>query len=354
MPSDLPSGVAGAPRLQVADLRVTYGATTAVDGVDVAVRAGEVLALLGPSGCGKSSLLRAVAGLEASTGTTALDGRDLAGVPPHRRGVGLMFQGDALFPHRDVGANVAFGLRMAGWDRAAIEERVDWALDLVGMPGTQRRAVDTLSGGEQQRVALARAVAPQPRVLMLDEPLSSVDRALRDLLLEELPRVFDEVDAAVVYVTHDQAEALAVADRVALMRAGRVVQAGPPTALWQRPASAFVARFLGLRTLDADVHDGTAHTPVGDVPAPGRVDGPAALVVPPSALRPARDRDQSSGHLEATVAARRFAGDHAVVVVTTDSGVRLEVAWHDPDWPSPGTRTRLALDRDRCIVVDAD
>lgn len=350
MPSDPAPPDPAAPRLQVADLHVAYGPTTAVDHVDLAVDAGEVVALLGPSGCGKSSLLRAVAGLEPAAGQVTLDGRDLAGVAPHRRGVGLMFQGDALFPHRDVGANVAFGLRMQGWPRDELEAQVQQVLDLVGLPGTEHRSVDTLSGGEQQRVALARAIAPRPRLLMLDEPLSSVDRALRDTLLEELPRVFAEVDAAVVYVTHDQAEALALADRVAVMREGRIVQDGAPTELWRHPASAFVARFLGLRTLAADVRGGVAATPLGDVPAPGRPDGPAALVVPPSALRPATGPSEAT--LQATVTARRFAGDHALVVVTTDDGVALEVAWHDPDWPSPGARTTVTVDPDRLVVVD--
>lgn len=269
--------------LQVDGLTVRYGATTAVDAVDLAVERGQVTVLLGPSGCGKSSLLRAVAGLEPSTGGITLDGQDLGGVPPHRRGVGLMFQGDALFPHRDVGANVGFGLRMRGDPREAIEARVAEVLELVGLPGTQRRGVDTLSGGEQQRIALARAIAPRPHLLMLDEPLSSVDRALRDRLITEFPRVFAEVDAAVLYVTHDQTEALALADRIAVMRAGRIEQVGPPLDLWRQPANDFVADFLGGHAIiDVEVVDGVADTPYGPIPADGRPDGPAALVVPPA------------------------------------------------------------------------
>jgi thiamine transport system ATP-binding protein len=340
--------------LDLRHLRVAYGDTVAVDDVDLHVAAGEVVALLGPSGCGKSSLLRAVAGLEAATGRVCLDGRDLADVPPHRRGVGLMFQGEALFPHRDVGGNVAFGLRMLGWDRADVDARVAWALALVGLPGTEGRAVDTLSGGEQQRVALARAVAPRPRLLMLDEPLSSVDRALRDRLLEELPRVFAEVDAAVVYVTHDQSEALALADRVAVMRAGRVVQEGPPPDVWQQPASRFVATFLGLRPLEeVAVVDEVAATAIGPVPAPGRPDGPASVVVPPGAVRPAGAGD-TGARVEAVVEARRFAGDHVVVVARTDDGTALEVAWHAATWPAVGAPLTLAVDVDRLVVVDAD
>ena len=337
--------------LELDALRVVYGDTVAVDDVDLHVAAGEVVALLGPSGCGKSSLLRAVAGLEPSTGQVRLDGRDLTGVPPHQRGVGLMFQGEALFPHRDVAGNVGFGLRMQGRSPDEVASRVDWALELVGLPGTGGRSVETLSGGEQQRVALARAVAPGPRLLMLDEPLSSVDRALRDRLLEELPAVFAEVDAAVVYVTHDQEEALALADRVAVMRGGAVVQEGRPPEVWQAPASRFVATFLGLRVVEGHVRDGMATTPLGRVPAPGRDDGTVAVAVPPGAVRPAGGPDRPAQPFEATVTARRFAGDHVVVVVRTEDGTALEVAWRDGAWPAPGETVDLAVDTHRLVVL---
>jgi thiamine transport system ATP-binding protein len=274
-----------------------------------------------------------------------LDGQDLGNVPPHRRGIGLMFQGDALFPHRNVGANVAFGLRMQGWSRASIDARVTESLALVGLPGTDARAIDTLSGGEQQRVALARAIAPRPRLLMLDEPLSSVDRALRDRLLEDLPGVFAEVNAAVVYVTHDQAEALAVADRVAVMRDGVIVQAGTPAQVWQAPTDAFVAGFVGHRTIDVEVTDGHATTPIGTIPAPDLPDGPAVAVIPSPAVRPDPD-----GTVSATVTARRFAGDHAIVVVDA-SGITLEVAWRDDDWPAAGDTVTLAVDVDQVRLV---
>ena len=338
--------------LELDALRVVYGDTVAVDDVDLRVDAGEVVTLLGPSGCGKSSLLRAVAGLEPAAGRVRLDGRDLGGVPPHQRGVGLMFQGDALFPHRDVAGNVGFGLRMQGRSATEIADRVTWALELVGLPGTGARSVETLSGGEQQRVALARAIAPGPRLLMLDEPLSSVDRALRDRLLEELPRVFAEVDAAVVYVTHDQEEALALADRVAVMRTGRVVQEGAPPEVWQSPRSRFVAEFLGLRVIPAEVRGGMARSALGRSPAPDRPDGAVALAVLPGAVRPADERDRPAQPLEATVEARRFAGDHVVVVVRTEDGTSLEVAWRGSRWPSPGEVVDLAVDPGRLVVLD--
>ncbi|MBD7919801.1 ABC transporter ATP-binding protein [Cellulomonas sp. Sa3CUA2] len=233
--------------LQVADVVVRYpgAASPAVDGVDLTVPTGEVVALLGPSGCGKSSLLRAVAGLEVPVaGDVAWDGVSVADVPVHRRGFGLLFQDGQLFAHRDVAGNVAYGLPERR-DRTAREARVAELLDLVGLPGTQRRDVATLSGGERQRVALARALAPRPRLLLLDEPLSALDRALRERLALDLRDVLTTTGTTALFVTHDQDEAFAVADRVAVMDAGRLLQVAAPGALWARPASRRVAEFLG-------------------------------------------------------------------------------------------------------------
>jgi thiamine transport system ATP-binding protein len=225
--SSAPSDVAVVTRppagLELEGVVVVHGALRAVDGIDLAVADGEVVALLGPSGSGKTTLLRAVAGFEPlQAGRVLVRGTDLAGVPPHRRGVGLMFQDHALFPHRDVGSNVAFGLRMRGDDRAAVVARVGEMLDLVGLGGFERRPVDSLSGGEQQRVALARALAPAPDVLLLDEPLGSLDRALRERLVAEIRRLLVDLRITSVFVTHDQGEAFAVADRVATLAAGRL------------------------------------------------------------------------------------------------------------------------------------
>jgi thiamine transport system ATP-binding protein len=234
--------------LLVDSVRVAFGSTTAVDNVTLDVRPGEVVALLGHSGCGKSTLLRVVAGLEVpAAGRVCWDGTDLAPVPVHRRGFGLMFQEGQLFAHRDVGGNVAFGLRMAGMARSARQARVAELLELVGLPGTSRRALSTLSGGEQQRVALARALAPSPRLLLLDEPLSSLDSALRERLTAELAGIVRATGTTAVYVTHDHDEAFTVADRVAVMDAGRLLQVAEPAVLWRSPADERVARFLGYR-----------------------------------------------------------------------------------------------------------
>jgi thiamine transport system ATP-binding protein len=206
--------------------------------------------VLGPSGSGKSTLLRAIAGLERpDAGRVLLDGRDLAGVPPHLRGIGLMHQDGVLFPHRDVAGNVEFGLRMAGIPRAERARRTAALLELVGLAGFERRSTGTLSGGERQRVALARALAPEPRVLLLDEPLGSLDRPLRDRLAGELVALADRLELTLVHVTHDADEAFAIGDRVAIVSAGRVVQHGTPDELWSAPASEWAARFLGLRNV---------------------------------------------------------------------------------------------------------
>ena len=231
--------------LSVRGLAVTYGDLRAVDGVDLEVAAGEVVALLGASGSGKSSLLRAVAGLEdVADGEVAWAGRSMVRVPVHKRGFGLMFQDGQLFEHRDVGSNIAYGL--TGLPRAQRGERVREMLALVGLPGFERRRVTTLSGGQAQRVALARALAPAPRLLLLDEPLSALDRALREQLATDVRTILRQGGTTALYVTHDQDEAMTVADRVGVMEAGRLLRLDTPQRLWADPGSSKVARFLGF------------------------------------------------------------------------------------------------------------
>ena len=231
--------------LSVRGLAVTYGDLCAVDGVDLEVAAGEVVALLGASGSGKSSLLRAVAGLEdVAAGEVAWGGRSMVRVPVHKRGFGLMFQDGQLFEHRDVGSNIAYGL--TGLPRAQRGERVREMLELVGLPGFERRRVTTLSGGQAQRVALARALAPAPRLLLLDEPLSALDRALREQLATDVRTILRRGGTTALYVTHDQDEAMTVADRVGVMESGRLLRLDTPQRLWADPGSSKVARFLGF------------------------------------------------------------------------------------------------------------
>ena len=233
--------------LDVANVTVSFDGTVAVDDVSIAVATGEVLGILGPSGSGKSTLLRSIAGLERlDAGRVRWDGDDITAVPVHRRGFALMFQDGQLFPHRSVARNVAYPLRITG---APATYRVADLLDLVGLAGFGERRVTDLSGGEQQRVALARSLAADPRLLLLDEPLSSLDRELRERLAGDLRRILVDTGTTAVFVTHDQDEAFAVSDRVAVMIDGRIVQAGTPTDVWRRPATPQIARFLGYTTV---------------------------------------------------------------------------------------------------------
>lgn len=236
--------------LRLVGIGVAYGGSAAVRDVNYDLPSGRRLAILGPSGCGKSSLLRAVAGLEPlASGRVVIADQDQANVPTYRRGLGLMFQDHALFPHLDVFGNIAFGLRMAKWSRPQIAGRVSEMLELVGLANYSHSQVSDLSGGEQQRVALARTLAPGPKVILLDEPLGSLDRAMREDLLVTMTDVFDLTGATVILVTHDQAEAFAVGNEVALMRDGRFQQVGPAKSLWSRPADKWVAHFLGLTNI---------------------------------------------------------------------------------------------------------
>ncbi|MFE7314870.1 ABC transporter ATP-binding protein [Streptomyces sp. NPDC057555] len=330
----------------------TPGAPPALDAVDLDVAAHETVCVLGPSGSGKSTLLRVVAGLQhTDEGTVLLDGRDQAGVPTHRRGVGLMFQDHQLFPQRDVAGNVAFGLRMRGSSRTAQERTVAELLELVGLPGAQRRAVASLSGGEQQRVALARALAPRPQLLMLDEPLGQLDRGLRERLVVELRRLFRELGTTVLAVTHDQGEAFALADRVVVMRDGRVAQSGTPLDVWQRPANAFVARFLGFdNVVEATVQGEAAATPWGKVPVPeGTSDGPCRLLVRPAGVRLTSPADG----LPCTVAARTFRGTHVALLLQPAGAPQIEAACPLSEAPETGDRVGISFAAEDVVVLDS-
>lgn len=336
------------PRLELAGATVRFGRTTALDAVDVAVAPGEVVAVLGPSGSGKSTLLRAVAGLEPlAAGEVRIDGTDQAGTPPHRRNVGLMFQDHALFPHLTVGDNVAFGLRMQGTDRAVARARAAALLEVVGLPDTAHRAVQTLSGGEQQRVALARSLAPEPHLLLLDEPLGALDRPLRERLVGELHALFARLELSVVAVTHDQTEAFALADRLVVMDRGRVLQAGAPATVWAAPASAAVATLLGFTNVaPARVDGGRLVTPWGDL---GAAAGPAAAVL----VRPEGVTLDPHGTLEGVVATRTFAGARTRLRVDLAQGAALDVDHPGPDGPAPGTPVRLGVRPGAVVALPA-
>ncbi len=231
-------------RVDNVDLSYDQPPVHAVKGVSFTVQTGQILALLGESGSGKSSLLRAVAGLEAATGRVTLNGRDLAGVPVHLRNIGMVFQDGQLFPHRSVESNIAYGLEVAKVAKAERKERVATLLELVGLPGYGNRPISTLSGGQAQRVALARSLAPRPDLILLDEPLSALDRILRTRLSTQLRQILAGVGATAIYVTHDREEALNVADRIGVMDAGRLIQLGTAEELRAHPVSDTVRRLI--------------------------------------------------------------------------------------------------------------
>lgn len=335
-------------RLEAATVR--FGGRAVLDAVDLAVAEHEIVCVLGPSGSGKSTLLRAVAGLQPlDSGRVLLDGRDQAVVPVHRREVGLMFQDHQLFPQRDVAGNVGFGLRMHGTAKGERTARVEELLDLVGLPGAGGRAVAALSGGEQQRVALARALAPRPRLLMLDEPLGQLDRTLRERLVVELRELFGRLGTTVLAVTHDQGEAFALADRVVVMRDGEIAQSGTPLQVWQRPADAFVARFLGFENVvEASVEGEVALTPWGKVPVPeGSAVGARTLLVRPAGVRlvPAGDG------LRCTVAARAFKGTHVAVHLQPEDAPRLEAACALRSAPEVGAEVGVEFDPANVVLL---
>jgi len=233
--------------LKIQNVSYAYAAIPAVQDVSLDIQEGEIICLLGPSGCGKTTLLRIIAGLEKGyAGGVIYDGRDIARVPVHERDFGLMFQDFALFPHMSVADNVAYGLKRQGKSKHEIAARVEAMLARVGLLGYENRDVNMLSGGQKQRVALARSLAPNPRLLMLDEPLGSLDALLREQLIIELKEIVKSVGLTSVYVTHDQKEAYAIADRVVIMNAGQIEQVDTPQNMYHKPKTAFVASFLGL------------------------------------------------------------------------------------------------------------
>ena len=357
------------PILVIDDVHKTYAPdVVALRGVSLAVARGEIVCLLGPSGCGKTTLLRIVAGLEqADAGRVTFDGRDLADVPVYRRGFGLMFQEFALFPDKSVGQNVAFGLRMAGLDAQAIARRVDEMLTLINLRGYADRSIFDLSGGERQRVALARSLAPSPTLLMLDEPLGSLDRALREVLMDELHALLKRLGLTALYVTHDQQEALAVADTVVLMNEGRIVQQGPPQTLYRAPANAFVARFLGYANLipvkEVLFETGLPHvqTALSERPFPVPTHAlppaqPMVLLVRPGALRLNDDAPANAPRLTGTVSNISFRGGHqrVEIEVTARDGAQtllfeapLDLALNED------AAMHFALDPAECMLLPA-
>jgi iron(III) transport system ATP-binding protein len=327
--------------LRLEGLTRRFGDTVAVDDVSLEVCEGEVLSLLGPSGCGKTTTLRMIAGFEEPTsGSILLRDRDITSMTPQRRGVGMVFQNYALFPHLNVAENVAFGLESRGERGAAVRERTERALELVELPGFGERRVQELSGGQQQRVALARAIAPEPPLLLLDEPLSNLDAALRERTRGELRALLKRLGITSVFVTHDQEEAFAVSDRVAVLEAGRLQQLGTPETLYAEPANPFVANFLGranwlAATVEA-VSDGRARCrlhagprwkarlPEGEATyEPG--DQVRVMARPESLRLEATQSADGDGALTGRIVDLRFAGASSFYRVALDDGTTVTV-----------------------------
>jgi ABC-type Fe3+/spermidine/putrescine transport system ATPase subunit len=332
--------------LKIQHLSKSFDHTPAVTEVSLALDEGQILCLLGPSGCGKTTLLRLIAGLETpDNGVIFFDGRDISGVPPHERGFGLMFQEFALFPHKNVGQNVAFGLQHLK-QKEAIEPRVKEILALVGLTGFEQRDVNSLSGGERQRVALARSLAPGPRLLMLDEPLGALDRALRERLMLEVRQILKQLGLTSIYVTHDQTEAFAVADRVVVMTQGRIEQDGPPEQIYHQPATPFVAQFLGFANLLPGVcrPGGQVETALGVWTIPAASQHPAGtpviiLIRPEAASLEPAGVISIEGELIASLFRGRF---YQITLQVADQRLTFEMPPNA--LPTPGSSVKLWLD----------
>jgi thiamine transport system ATP-binding protein len=312
---------------------VRYGDSLAVSNLDLDIDSGERFALMGPSGSGKSTLLRAVAGLERlESGSVHIDGVDVTGFPAHLRPVGLMFQEYALFPHMSVVDNVGYGLRMVGADRKGARRKASALLALAGLRGFEDRKPDSLSGGERQRVALMRTLAPEPSLVMLDEPLGSLDLALREDLLSQMRTIVTELGATTLYVTHDRTEAFAFAERLAIMRDGDIVRTGTPQQVWDDPRTTFVARFIG-------------HSNV----LPGAAIGldATALTVPPDALTL-----NDTGDLQARIIDSVFTDGHYEIIAELDSGGRLRIDSPVPTERDLGVRVQIDRSKVRRLIVD--
>jgi putative spermidine/putrescine transport system ATP-binding protein len=325
-----------------------FDETLAVDDVSLTIEPGETVGLVGPSGCGKTTTLRTVSGFETPTeGRVLFDGEDVTHVPPEQRNVGLVFQSYALFDNMTVRENVEFGLKMREVPKAQRAERASELLELLDIGELGHRDPTTLSGGQQQRVGLARALAIEPRVLLLDEPMTGLDATLKTRLQEEIGSLLDEIDVTSLYVTHDQAEAMVMCDRIAVMNDGRIEQVGTPAEIYERPANGFVADFVGTSNhLDATVHDGEIDFGHAAVDAPGGApEGDVTVVARPEAF------DLDDGPVEATIEDRFYLGEHVRATARTPGGQELILRFDPAEMPD-GSTVSLSIDVDRIHILE--
>ncbi len=342
--------------LEVENFSNQYEGQPLLQDISFSLEKGEILCLLGPSGSGKTTLLRLLAGLEKlDAGTILFCGEDIRDVPPHLRHFGMMFQEYALFPHKTVQQNVAFGLEMQHCPNDELARRVQTVLKLVGLLGLEHRKIDELSGGERQRVALARSLAPEPQLLLLDEPLGSLDRALRDRLTGEIRAILKSLHVTAVFVTHDQAEAFSIADKVAILHHGILQQFDTPENLYRNPKNITVARFLGFRNLVSgtiDAHN-IFHSPLGDLSVAHKNAGPATLLIRPegATLSPYLTTKIDNVQLSGTITDRQFQGSTyrltlQVIGITLTFDLPI-----DPPPPLIGEQVQLSVNPSALVLI---
>ena len=348
-------------KVEIRSIRKAYGSFLALDDVSLDIEPGEFLTLLGPSGSGKTTLLNVLAGfVRPDSGSIGIDGAEFLTLPPHRRNLGMVFQNYALFPHMSVGRNVGYPLRLRGVTGAELDRRVGEALDLVQMGHLADRGVDALSGGQRQRVALARAIVFEPSILLMDEPLSALDKKLREHMQLELKRLHDRLGTTTVYVTHDQREALTLSDRIAVVNGGRIIQLGTPDEVYDRPRNRFVADFIG-ETRFLPVEAGQAGPMLYGRPLRTRDDWKAAggaaawLVIRPERLRWQGGESETANRIEAQATDVIYQGDSYLVTVRMPDGIELDLR-RGPDvagagLPRSGEPVHLWLDREHTILV---
>jgi putative spermidine/putrescine transport system ATP-binding protein len=342
--------------VRLEDLRRSYAGVSALNGLSLTLAPGELVALLGPSGCGKTTAMRLVAGLEeADSGRVVIAGQDVTNVSANRREIGMVFQAYSLFPHMTAMQNVSFGMQLHKVGPAERRQRAGEMLELVGLSAHADKYSHQLSGGQQQRVALARALAIEPKVLLLDEPLSALDARVRARLRDEIRRVQLEVGITTLFVTHDQEEALAIADRVGVMNKGRLEQLGPPTVVYSRPSTPFVAEFVGLTNRLAGVVRGGAVEVRGTrlpLVQPDAADGPAIALVRPETVSLEANGSSVPGPLVGNVIATSFLGATSRVTVDLgDATVLAQLTTTDASRMPPGTRVRLVLRPDPVLIA---
>lgn len=343
----------------------SYGQSYALDHIDLDIRSGEFLTLLGPSGSGKTTLLTVLAGFTRPDGGSLKFGdTEMVCVPPHKRDVGMVFQNYALFPHMTVAANVGFPLKLRGISATEITDRVERALEMVRLGGYGSRGVEQLSGGQRQRVALARAMVFEPRIMLMDEPLSALDKQLREHMQMELRQLHDKLGMTTVYVTHDQREALTMSDRIAVINAGRIMQLDTPRAIYEKPCNRFVAEFIGESTFlpvlasQGRVTLGGRSLMTADPPP---IDGPHLLMLRPERLRimgPADPGDATLNTLDATLVAVVYQGDSSLIQVALPEGGLISVrspsiGLVNDDLALPGAAIRLGLSVQDTILLAA-